>query len=93
MPMRMAYMCLATDIITLYALGRSWNRLDAPDYSRVWVETVKATIYVGHFLKQFPFIHTVVDALPFWLVGAIHPGMLMILQWRKVGSPCGMTYK
>jgi len=43
MSMRQVYMCLTTDVVTLYALNRSWNHLDSPDFSPVWVETIKAT--------------------------------------------------
>ncbi len=36
MPMRQVFMCLTTDVVTLYALNRSWNHLDSPDFSPVW---------------------------------------------------------
>jgi hypothetical protein len=84
MPMRQVYMCLTTDIITLYALNRSWNHLDSPDFSPFWVETIKATVSAGHFLKQFPFMYGVIRSLPFWVVGAMNPGMLMLLKWQAV---------
>jgi hypothetical protein len=85
MPMRRAYMCLATDIITLYALNHSWNRLDDPGFSQLWVDTVKSTVYAGHFLKQFTIMHTILNAVPMRILGAIIPGMGMLLQWGKVG--------
>jgi hypothetical protein len=78
-------MCLATDIITLYALNHSWNRLDDPGFSQLWVDTVKSTVYEGHFLKQFPIMHTILNAVPMRILGAINPSMSMLLQWRKVG--------
>lgn len=84
MPMRQVYMCLTTDIITLYALNRSWNHLDSPDFSPFWVETIKATSGAGHFLKQFPFMYGVIRALPHSVVGAMNPGMLMLLKFQQV---------
>lgn len=84
-PMRRAYMCLATDIITLYALNHNWNRLDDPEFSREWVDTVKATVHAGHLLKQFPFLHKVIDSVPIWILAAVNPGMGMLLHWRQVG--------
>jgi hypothetical protein len=85
-PIGRAYMCLATDIITMYALNHNWNRLDDPGFSQWWVNTVKATVYAGHFLKQFPIMHTILNAVTIWILGSINPGMGMLLQWRKVGS-------
>jgi hypothetical protein len=86
MRMRQVYMCLTTDIITLYALNRSWNHLDSPDFSPFWVETIKATVGAGHFLKQFPFMFSVTRALPYWVVGAMDPGMVMLLKFQAVRS-------
>jgi hypothetical protein len=60
--------------------------LDDPGFSQLWVDTVKATVYAGHFLKQLPIMHTILNAVPIWILGAINPGMGMLLQWRKVGS-------
>jgi hypothetical protein len=87
MPMRQVYMCLTTDVVTLYALNRSWNHLDSPDFSPVWVETIKATAGAGHLMKQFPFIFPVIRALPRWVVGAMDPGMNLLLDFQEVCAP------
>lgn len=44
MSMKSVYMCLTTDIITLYTMNRSWNYLDDPDFSQFFVETIKRAI-------------------------------------------------
>jgi hypothetical protein len=77
-------MCLATDVITLYALNRSWNLLDSPDFSPFWLETIQATEAAGHFLKHFPFMLNIFRALPHKLIAVMNPGMLLLLQWQKV---------
>lgn len=87
MPMRQVYMCLTTDVVTLYALNRSWNHLDSPDFSPVWVETIKATAAAGHTMKQFPFIFPLIRALPRKVVGAMDPGMLLLLDFQDVCPP------
>jgi hypothetical protein len=84
MPMREAYMCLTTDVITLYALNHSWNLLDSPDFSPFWLETIRASEATRHFLKHFPFMLSVFKALPLKFVAVINLGMVMLLQWRKV---------
>jgi hypothetical protein len=86
MPMREVYMCLATDVITLYALNHSWNLLDSPDFSSFWLETIQASEAAGHFLKHFPFMLSVFRALPHKVIAVMNPGMLMLLQWQKVSS-------
>lgn len=87
MPMRQVYMCLTTDVVTLYALNRSWNHLDSPDFSPFWVETIKATAGAGHLMKQFPFVFPVIRALPRWVVGAMDPGMNLLLDFQEVCAP------
>lgn len=84
MLMRQVYMCLTTDVVTLYALNRSWNHLDSPDFSPVWVETIKATAAAGHTMKQFPWIFPLIRALPRSVVGAMNPGMLLLLDFQEV---------
>jgi len=84
MSMRQVYMCLTTDVVTLYALNHSWNHLDSPDFSPVWVETIKATAAAGHTMKQFPWIFPVIRALPRSVVGAMDPGMLLLLDFQDV---------
>ena len=91
--LRQAYMCLTTDIITLYALNRSWNLLDSPDFSPFWLETIQATEAAGHLLKHFPFLLSTFRALPYSVVGMINPGMLMLLEWQNVSCSPNSTYK
>jgi len=84
MSMRQVYMCLTTDVVTLYSLNRSWNHLDSPDFSPLWVETIKATGAAGHIMKQFPWLFSVIRALPRNVVGAMDPGMLLLLDFQAV---------
>jgi hypothetical protein len=84
MPMQLVYMCLTTDIITLYAFNRSWNNLDSADLAVFWHETIKQSVKAGHFLKQFPFLFTVIRALPEKIVGLMNPGLLMLMNFEKV---------
>lgn len=93
MLMRRVYMCLTTDVVVLYSLGRSWNHLDNPDFSPVWVETVKAIAAAGHLMKQFPWIFSVIRALPKSVVGAMGPGMLLLLDSQEacICSPTDWT--
>jgi hypothetical protein len=84
MPMRQAYMCLTTDIITLYALNRSWNHLDSPDFSPFWVETLKAVGKSAILTKYFPFILPFMQSLPMSVVYRMDKGMGMLFDFQHV---------
>lgn len=86
MLMRQVFMCLTTDVVTLYALNRSWNHLGSKDFSPIWVETIKATASAGHIMKQFPFIFPIIRALPRSVVNAMDPGMLLLLDFQDVSA-------
>jgi len=84
MPVELAYRCLTTDVVTLYALNKSWNYLDSPDFSPRWFRTIKATGEMGHVIKQANWILPVVRAMPDWLMARLSPDMMLILDWQKV---------
>jgi hypothetical protein len=87
MPMRQVYMCLTTDVVTLYCLNRSWNHLDSLDFSPVWVETIKATAASGHLMKNFPWVFPIIRALPRSVVHAMDPGLVLLLEFQDVCLP------
>lgn len=92
MPMHYAYMCLTTDVITLYALNHSWNLLDTPDFAPYWLKTLQATEALIHLMRHFNFLLKFFRALPPRLVELLNPGMSLLLQFQKVSlSP--YTYK
>ncbi|QSZ35469.1 hypothetical protein DSL72_008339 [Monilinia vaccinii-corymbosi] len=81
--MRVVYQCFSTDVITLYALNRSWNHLDSPNFSPLWVETIAETVKMGHLLTQFPIIFPIALALPRWFLQIAKPGFALLLDFRK----------
>ncbi len=87
MPIRLVYSCLATDIVTLIVLNHNRNLLDSPDFSPVWVETVKAIAAAGHIMKQFPWLMPIIQSLPPRVVGAMNPGMMLLLESQAVSLP------
>jgi hypothetical protein len=96
MLMRQVYMCLTTDVVTLYTLNRSWNHLDSPDFSPLWVKSIKELAAAGHLMKQFPWLMAVIRVLPRRVVSAMDPGMVLILEYQDVCArfiprcPCQM---
>lgn len=84
MEMRRVYMCLTTDIVTLYALSKSWNHLDSPVFSPLWVETIKALAIAGVTLKHFPWLMPLSRMIPREWMRKADPGMVMVLEWQDV---------
>lgn len=84
LPMRNLYSCLTTDVITLYAMNRSWNYLDSPDLSAFWVETMENLVKFGAIAKYFPWVMKGVEALPIEVLRKLDPGTAMIFDFRKV---------
>ncbi|KUJ12388.1 cytochrome P450 [Mollisia scopiformis] len=83
MGMRPVYMCLTTDIVTLYALNQSWGYLDSEDFAPLWVETIKAVTVAGAVIKQFPWVLPLMRILPRGVVRVMDPGMIMLLEWQE----------
>ncbi|TGO37583.1 hypothetical protein BHYA_0093g00080 [Botrytis hyacinthi] len=81
--MRIVYQCFITDVITLYALNRSWNHLDSPNFSPLWVETIAETVKLGHLLTQFPILLPISLGLPRWFLKITKPGFAMLMDFRK----------
>jgi hypothetical protein len=84
LPLRLVYMCLTTDVITQYSMARSWNYLDAPDFSPLWCETIKVLASYGVFFKHAPWLYKVLRAMPDRLVRAMDPGMGLIMEYTRV---------
>ena len=82
--MRLAYMCLTTDVITSYALNRCWNHLDIPDWSPLWCKTIRETGEMSKWLKQFPWMWKIMKGLPENIVGALNPGLILVLEMQNV---------
>ncbi|PMD45104.1 putative cytochrome P450 [Hyaloscypha variabilis F] len=81
--MRLAYMCFMTDVITSYSLNRCWNHLDIPDWSPLWCKTIRETAEMSKWLKQFPWIWKIIEGLPENLVGALNPGLILVLDMQN----------
>ncbi|KAF5879051.1 putative cytochrome p450 protein [Botrytis fragariae] len=81
--MRVVYQCFITDVITLYALNRSWNHLDSPNFSPLWVETIAETVKLGHLLTQFPILLPISLGLPRWFLKVTKPGFALLMDFRK----------
>jgi cytochrome P450 len=93
MEMRRVYMCLTTDVVTLYSLNKSWNHLDSPVFSPLWVETIKALTIAGITFKHLPWILPLTRLIPRELIRKLDPGMVMLLEWQDVSPVWTAKYE
>jgi Cytochrome P450 len=84
--MRLAYMCFTTDVMTSYSLNRCWNHLDIPDWSPLWCKTIRETAEMSKWLKQFPWMWKIIKGMPENIVGALNPGLILVLDMQNVSS-------
>ena len=85
--LQLAFTCLATDVITEYALGRSYNYLDTPDYSAGWFEAQRSAGEFVLLAKHFPWLIPLLGPLPAWFVAKFNPPMADLIgrvevRWR-----------
>ncbi|KAJ9607386.1 hypothetical protein H2200_008459 [Cladophialophora chaetospira] len=64
MTVSLAYAALANDIVEEYAFARNDNRLMAHDFDPSFKEAGEAGAKIGHFVKQMPWVLTLMRLLP-----------------------------
>lgn len=78
-----AYSCFATDIISDYTMGVGFHFLDTPDFSPQWSETLSGIAKSSAFFKPFPWLLTIMKALPNAFTAWLNPGMGLMLQFQE----------
>ncbi|TVY80571.1 Cyrochrome P450 monooxygenase [Lachnellula suecica] len=82
-PMRLAYSCMTTDLITLYAFDAHSKHLDDKDFSPEWNKTIGSVTALGNTMKQIPWVYTMVDFLPDSVVAALSSDMARLIDWQN----------
>ncbi|KAI9769290.1 MAG: hypothetical protein M1839_003767 [Geoglossum umbratile] len=97
-PINLAYRCFTTDVVTEYALSRSYGFLDTPDFSPDWFAAMMSFAEMGHLLCQFPSVLGLIKSIPPWLIKRMNPQMLESVKFQEsireqvvevVNSPAG----
>ncbi|KAI9774497.1 MAG: hypothetical protein M1839_001685 [Geoglossum umbratile] len=82
-PIKLAYASLTTDVITEYALRRSYGHLEDKDFAPLWCKTIRSASRVMHLGKHFPWLYHVLKRMPDWFVEFASPGFSMLLRFHK----------
>lgn len=85
--LRLTYMCLATDVVSEYAMARSYNFLDDPGFAAKSREVTVKQTRVGHLARHFPWMIPLMRMLPDLLVSRLNPGMLALNLYQRVYRP------
>lgn len=79
-----AYMALTMDIISHYALGRSYDHLAQDDFNVSWKETVIGGSANGALLRQFPWAFPVMKAVPLSVLQVMNPQAAQLMEWQHM---------
>ena len=81
-----AYRCIATDVITEYALPRSRLMLDTPDFAASYNRVLRNFANIAIWHRHIPIIFPIFDAMPRWVIAKMDPGpSLAVFDNQKVG--------
>ena len=78
-----AFMALTMDIISDYSFAMDPKYLEEPDFHLEWKTTIINAMESGALARQFPWMASVMGALPLSVVSVLHPPMANLLIWRN----------
>ena len=79
----MAYSCFTTEVICQYCYGKSAGYLDRDGFQETLRPAISGAARSGPFIKQWPFLFTMLDSLPDRIVGALMPDMAAFLRFAS----------
>ncbi len=82
--MRYAFAALTMDIVTDYSFANCYNCLDQPDFSPQWVEAVDSLSVNSHVNKQFPWMLSLFQPMPLWLIEWLNPHIMRMINFQIV---------
>lgn len=81
-----AYRCIATDVITEYALPRSRLMLDSPDFAAGYNRVLRDFANIATWHRHIPIIFPIFNAIPRSVIAKMDPGpSLAVYDNQKVG--------
>ncbi|OCK79494.1 cytochrome P450 [Lepidopterella palustris CBS 459.81] len=83
MVVSLAYAALTNDIAMEYAFGRNDHRVDAPDFDPSFKIAGEIGARLGHFVKQMPWVLTLMKILPDSAQTMANPEMAVYIKLNK----------
>ena len=86
LPLSKCWFALTTDIITQYAFAKSYDHLDSEEFKDT--ETFHKGFLIMHtsglVIQHFPWLYTILDSLPDWVIEKINPTLKHLTDFRLV---------
>lgn len=79
----LAYVALSSDVITKYAFGRSYGRLDMDDMDPEYAQSMHEGTAAAHFNKQIFWPFALLLPLPDWLAMKLAPGLYLYIAFIR----------
>ncbi|KAI1171015.1 cytochrome P450 [Nemania sp. FL0916] len=76
--MRLAFLSLATDVVSEYCLGRSFRTLEDETIQKEWYGAIRGLAGGVPYLRQFSWLMTLSNKLPVFIMRMVSPGMANI---------------
>jgi cytochrome P450 len=71
------------DVVTEYAFGRSYGRLDMDDFDPTYAQSMHEGTAASHLNKQFIWAFRALLALPDWLAAVVAPGLSLYVSFIR----------
>ncbi|PHH87959.1 hypothetical protein CDD83_8173 [Cordyceps sp. RAO-2017] len=68
-----AFTCVTGDLAGLFAAGENPRLLEAPDFNPEWHDSVMGILSVVPYVRNFPWINSVLGVIPLWLLQKLNP--------------------
>ncbi|KAE8143640.1 cytochrome P450 [Aspergillus pseudotamarii] len=81
--MTMAFSCMTTDIVTEYAFAKSYGFLDSATFEPNFHRAIIAGSDMGPWIKQFPWLISLMNKLPQTIVARINPEAMVYVQFQE----------
>ncbi|KAF7586968.1 hypothetical protein BBP40_007967 [Aspergillus hancockii] len=77
-----AFACFTTDVVTDYTIGSEFHYLDGEEFMPEWSRTLCGIAKASVYLKPFPWLIPMFNALPRRLLSLLHPEMDLTFQFQ-----------
>ncbi|RAH87352.1 cytochrome P450 [Aspergillus japonicus CBS 114.51] len=74
--------CIASDIIVQYCFNRGYRFIEAPDFRSQFIQAMVDLLDVVHVVAHFPWVSTLMNALPEKVVEVFQPGMKSVNHYN-----------
>lgn len=77
------YTCFATDVVSDYTMGVGFHYLDKPGFVPEWNATLATGAKSSVYMRPFPWLRWLLDALPKRVLLWIFPGAFLTAQFKR----------